>query len=134
MSYRGSEAERLDSREFAQQGARRSFDVVEGAGLDSAVRRGVAPERLAAFRLALACVAVFLVLGVARVAVTAATVQILEANSGLAGQVSAAEDTAKELRIEAAVLSNNSRITTIATENLGMVYAGAGESLTVSVS
>ena len=46
MSYRGSEAERLDSREFAQQGARRSFDVVEGAGLDSAVRRGVAPERL----------------------------------------------------------------------------------------
>ncbi len=130
MSYRGSEAERLDSREFAQQGARRSFDVVEGAGLDSAVRRGVAPERLAAFRLALACVAVFLVLGVARVAVTAATVQTLEANSGLAGQVSAA----KELRIEAAVLSNNSRITTIATENLGMVYAGAGESLTVSVS
>ncbi len=129
MSYRGSEAERLDSREFAQQGARRSFDVVEGAGLDSAVRRGVAPERLAAFRLALACVAVFLVLGVARVAVTAATVQTLEA-----GQVSAAEDTAKELRIEAAVLSNNSRITTIATENLGMVYAGAGESLTVSVS
>ena len=134
MSYRGSEAERLDSREFAQQGARRSFDVVEGAGLDSAVRRGVAPERLAAFRLALACVAVFLVLGVARVAVTAATVQTLEANSGLAGQVSAAEDTAKELRIEAAVLSNNSRITTIATENLGMVYAGAGESLTVSDS
>ncbi|WP_251158187.1 cell division protein FtsL [Caniella muris] len=134
MSYRGSEAERLDSREFAQQGARRSFDVVEGAGLDSAARRGVAPERLAAFRLALACVAVFLVLGVARVAVTAATVQTLEANSGLTGQVSAAEDTAKELRIEAAVLSNNSRITTIATENLGMVYAGAGESLTVSVS
>ncbi len=134
MSYRGSEAERLDSREFAQQGARRSFDVVEGAGLDSAARRGVAPGRLAAFKLALACVAVFLVLGVARVAVTAATVQTLEANSGLTGQVSAAEDTAKELRIEAAVLSNNSRITTIATENLGMVYAGAGESLTVSVS
>ncbi|MEY8436757.1 cell division protein FtsL [Atopobiaceae bacterium 24-176] len=134
MGYRGSEALRLDNRDHAQAGARRSFDVVEGAGLDSAVRRGIAPERLAAFKIALACVAVFLVLGVARVALTAATVQTLEANSELSSQVSTAEDTAKELRIEAAVLSNSSRISTIATENLGMVYAGAGESLTVSVS
>ncbi len=134
MSYRGSEAVRLDNRDYAQAGARRSFDVVEGAGLDAAARRGIAPRRLAAFKLALACVAVFLVLGLARVALTAATVQTLEANSELSSQVSAAEDTAKELRIEAAVLSNNARITTIATENLGMVYAGAGETLTVSVS
>lgn len=133
MANRGSEAVRLDTRRNAVAERRPSFDVVEGKGLDAQARRGIAPERLAAFRMALVAVAVFLVLGIARVGLVAATVGTLQANVDLRSEVSQAEDAGKDLRIEAAVLSNGSRISSIATEQLGMVYAGAGESLTVNV-
>lgn len=133
MVNRGSEAVRLDTVRNAAAERRPSFVVVEGKGLDAQARRGIAPGRLVAFRAALVAVAVFLVLGIARVGLVAATVGTLQANVDLRSQVSQAEDAGKDLRIEAAVLSNGSRITSIATEQLGMVYAGAGESLTVSV-
>ena len=49
MMYTGSEAYRLDASEGAlnQRRARPSFEVVEGAGLDARVRRGVSASFLA---------------------------------------------------------------------------------------
>ncbi|MDJ1122099.1 cell division protein FtsL [Olsenella sp. YH-ols2217] len=137
MHYLGSEAVDL----YAGTGRERShgrsvaprFEVVEGKGLDARAREGVTPRFLQGFVFVLAAVAFVFVLALARVAVTACTVTTLQDNTTLRSQVSEAEDTGKQLRMEASVLSNASRITTIATQNYGMVYVGAGETLTVNV-
>lgn len=131
MIYQGSAARPLGTA--APQQAPSSFDVVEGRGLDAAARQGINPRFWHICKLVIAACALMFVLCCARVALTSATVQTLQANAETKTQLSQAEDANRELRIESAVLSNNSRISSIATQNLGMVYAGAGEALTVSV-
>lgn len=139
MYYQGSEAVDLYAGAGRERSAERSaqpqrrFEVVEGNGLDARAREGVTPRFLQAFKAVIAVVAFVFVLAVVRVAITVGTVSTLQDNVALRTQVSQAEDTGKQLRMEASVLSNSSRITTIATQNYGMVYAGAGETLTVNV-
>ena len=98
-----------------------SFEVVSGGGLDAQARRGVSHEFLARART-VAAVALFLfVLGLARVALSAATVSVLQANSDLTSQISEAQTLSSNLKIERSVLSSNARISRIATQNYGMV-------------
>ncbi|MBQ9004938.1 MAG: cell division protein FtsL [Atopobiaceae bacterium] len=126
MSYRGTEAPRLDfvERQWDYQVAERpSFDVFEGGGADARARRGVTMDFVLHMRLAMLAIAAFMVLGAARVALTTATVTHLQSNLQLQASIEEAEAVNSSLRIERSVLSNTSRITRIATQNYGMVYA-----------
>lgn len=130
MSYRGTEAARLDTYERAYEyevTGRQSFDVVEGGGIDARVRRGVTSDFVAQTRLVAIAVVLFVVLGAARVAITTATVTYLKANLVVQDRIEQAQETNASLRIERSVLSNTARITRIASQNYGMTYCATQE-------
>lgn len=135
MRYQGSEAYSVRAAERAwertSQQSRSSFEVVSGGGLDARVRQGVSHEFLARFRAVLLVAAFFLALNLVRVAISAATVSVLQANADLTTQISEAETLNSNLRIERSVLSSNARISRIATQNYGMVLPS--ERLTVDL-
>ena len=136
MRYQGSEAYWMETaeprRELAPEPGRASLEVVEGGGLDARVRRGVSARFLARFRVALLAVAVLFVLGAARVALTSGTVRLLQENSSLKTQISEVEASSSDLKIARSVLSSNSRIARIATQNLGMVLATGHDTVDAS--
>lgn len=117
----------------AQPTPARRLRVHEGDALDARERSGVDGAFVRRVRYCLLALGILLVLGVARVAICCNTVAALSANQSLRAEVTQAQDEAGELRIENSVLSNTTRVTRIATENYGMVYAGAGETLDVAV-
>lgn len=125
MRYQGSEAYSVRAAERAwertSQQSRSSFEVVSGGGLDARARQGVSHEFLARFRAVVLVAAFFLALNLVRVAISAATVSVLQANADLTTQISEAETLSSNLRIERSVLSSNARISRIATQNYGMV-------------
>ena len=125
MMYTGSEAYRLDASEGAlnQRRARPSFEVVEGAGLDARVRRGVSASFLARIRIVAVVAVILAVIGIARVGVFAAAVSVLSENATMRSDLKEARSTEDELKIERSVLSSSSRIDRIATQNYGMVRA-----------
>lgn len=125
MRYQGSEAYSMDvaerRRERLEQQAAPSFEVVSGGGLDARARAGVSPLFVARVRAVLVLAACLVALGMARVALSSATVSLLSANSELSSQVEEAQVTNEQLRVQRSVLSSNSRISRIATQNYGMV-------------
>ena len=125
MRYQGSEAYRVESaerrRERLEGQARASFEVVDGGGLDARVRSGVTPAFVARVRAIVAIAAVLIVVGMARVALSSATVVLLQSNSELTTQIEEAQSLNANLKIERSVLSSNARISRIATQNYGMV-------------
>ncbi len=131
MMYTGSEAYRLDASEGAlnQRRARPSFEVVEGAGLDAQVRRGVSASFLARIRIAAVVAVILAVISIARVGVFAATVSVLSENTTMRSDLKEARSTEDELKIERSVLSSSSRIDRIATQNYGMVRADSTEQM-----
>lgn len=137
MSYRGTEAARLDTFERAYEyevTGRQSFDVVEGGGIDARVRRGVTSDFVAQMRLVTIAVVLFAVLGAARVALTTATVTYLKANLVVQDRIEQAQETNASLRIERSVLSNTARITRIASQNYGMTYCATQERVDLTPS
>lgn len=124
MRYQGSEAYSVDYAERCaqrQQPARRpSFEVVSGGGLDARARQGVSHQFVARVRTVLLAAALLVALGLVRVALTSATVSIMTENASLRTQISEAQTLGSDLRIERSVLSSNSRISRIATQNYGM--------------
>ncbi len=136
MRYEGSEAYYVDGterrRERPEGELRRSFEVVSGGGLDARVRAGITPTFLARVRAVLVVAAVLIVVGMVRVALSSATVSLLQSNVDLSTQIEDAQALNNKLRIERSVLSSNSRISRIATQNYGMVlptgsvHVGAG--------
>ena len=138
MRYQGSEAQRLETAErrrsqhnVERMPLRPSFEVVEGAGLDARVREGVSPEFLLRVRVVLIAVAIFIVLGLARVALYSATVSSLTANEDLRTQIASAQATKSDLQISASTLSSSTRIDRIATQNYGMVAPTETEKITL---
>lgn len=110
------------------------YQVLKGASRDSRARKGVSASIANAFRFALLVGACIFVLGLVRVGMCAATVSTLEANNSLKQEVSSAQDTNRQLKIEINSLSSNARIAKLATQKYNMVYAGAGETLHVDLS
>ena len=125
MRYQGSEAYSMDvaerRRERLEQQAAPSFEVVSGGGLDARARAGVSPLFVARVRAVLVLAACLVALGMARVALSSATVSLLSANSELSSQVEEAQVMNEQLRVQRSVLSSNSRISRIATQNSGMM-------------
>ena len=128
MRYQGSEAYSVRAAERAwerpSQNPSPSFEVVSGGGLDARVRQGVSREFLTRVRAVVLIAALFFAVNLARVALSAATVSVLQANSDLTEQIDAAQTLSSSLRIERSVLSSNARISRIATQNYGMVIPG----------
>ena len=125
MRHQGSEAYNVEAaeRRARRQGraTRPSFEVVSGGGLDAEARRGVSPQFVSNVRMALLAAALLVGLGLVRVTLTTATVTLLEENSTLKEQISEAQTLSSDLSIERSVLSSNSRISRIATQNYGML-------------
>ena len=136
MRYQGSEAYSMRAaergRERSEQQARPSFEVVSGGGLDARARAGVSPAFVARVRAVVAVAAVLIVLGMGRVALSAATVTLMQSNATLNEQIGEAQTSNEELMIERSVLSGNARITRIATQNYGMALPSGSVHLDLS--
>lgn len=127
MRYESSEARSLDGYdvryEERQASARPSFDVYEGAGLDARVRQGVTPGFLVWVKRAVLLGIMIVALGFVRVAISAATLTTLQANSDLETQIEDATNLYNDLKASKATLSSPDRVKRIATQNYGMVAA-----------
>lgn len=125
MTYMGTEAYDLDASRgaFAPQGAR-SFETIEGAGLDARERAGVSRRVLSTLKVLAAVAAVFMVLSAARVGVFTYAATILSQNSTMRSELKEARSLQDDLRVQRSVLSSASRIDRIATQSYGMVLAG----------
>ena len=136
MRHQGSEAYSVETaergRRYASAAPRPSFEVVSGGGLDARVRQGVSAEFVTRVRAVLLAAALLFVLGVARVALTSATVVVLQDNSALKTQIEEAQTLSSDLRIERSVLSSNSRISRIATQNYGMALPTSHVTIDIS--
>ena len=130
MRREGSEAYRMDAPAYGVGASgRESFVAVEGGRLDAEARSGVRPlfVRVAACVVAVA-LASFALGGVA-VSLTSGTVSMLQENNVLSSQIKSERSLNGDLRIERSLLSRSERITQIATQNLGMVYANTADQL-----
>ena len=125
MTYMGTEAYDRDASRgaFAPQGAR-SFETIEGAGLDARERAGVSRQVLSTLKVLAAIAAVFMVLSAARVGVFTYAATILSQNSTMRSELKEARSLQDDLRVQRSVLSSASRIDRIATQSYGMVLAG----------
>ena len=108
------------------------FEVVRGGGLDARVRSGVSAAFWTRFKLFVACALAFAVIGICRVALTAATVSNLTQANALEEMISTSASANSDLKIERSVLSSSSRINAIATQNYGMVPSTDTESMDAS--
>ncbi|WP_373576530.1 cell division protein FtsL [Parafannyhessea umbonata] len=108
------------------------FEVVRGGGLDARVRSGVSAAFWTRFKLFVACALAFAVIGICRVALTAATVSNLTQANALEEKISTSASANSDLKIERSVLSSSSRINAIATQNYGMVPSTDTESMDAS--
>ena len=128
----GTEAYDLDASRgaFAPQGAR-SFETIEGAGLDARERAGVSRQVLSTLKVLAAIAAVFMVLSAARVGVFTYAATILSQNSTMRSELKEARSLQDDLRVQRSVLSSASRIDRIATQSYGMVLAGDSVKLAI---
>ena len=129
MRYQGSEAldmetaERRATRHEETRSQRSSVSVVAGGGLDALARKGVSAEFLTRVKVAVAISMALITLGVCRVALTTASVSLLQGNVTLRSQIKEAESYNDDLQVEHSILSSASRIDRIATQNYGMVLS-----------
>ena len=132
MTYMGTEAYDLDASRgaFAPQGAR-SFETIEGAGLDARERAGVSRQVLSTLKVLAAIAAVFMMVSAARVGVFTYAATILSQNSTMRSELKEARSLQDDLRVQRSVLSSASRIDRIATQSYGMVLAGDSVKLAI---
>lgn len=132
MTYMGTEAYDLDASRgaFAPQGAR-SFETIEGAGLDARERAGVSRQVLSTLKVLAVVAAIFMVLSAARVGVFTYAATILSQNSTMRSELKEARSLQDDLRVQRSVLSSASRIDRIATQSYGMVLAGDSVKLAI---
>lgn len=136
MTYQGSEATRLDyiGEVAPQREARRSFEVVEGAGLDLRERSGVSSQFVARLKAATMALVVIAVLCIARIGVYSVAVGVLSSNATMRTELKTATDLADDLRIQRSVLSSTQRIDRIATQSYGMVLADGTEQMSATAA
>ncbi len=122
MSYR-AEALELDGLEQEYERRKVTLTPVEGGRLDARARREAPPllSRVVVF-LAVAALVIFAAGGLS-VALTSGTVGLLRESAQTAANIKELHAENDDLRIERSLLTGSERISRIATQNLGMVYA-----------
>lgn len=108
------------------------FEVLRGAGLDAEARSGVSPRFVQLAKLTVILVSALFVLSCIRVALTTMTVTSLISANTLQTEAAHAQNQLSGLKVQRSVLSNIGRISSIATENYGMVLGQKSEALAVS--
>lgn len=133
MRQRGSEAYLLEAlpREVSRDAAP-EFVAIEGGRLDQEARRGVSAPVVHAVGAIVACALTLLLAGGLSVALTSGTVELLQSNAAVSAQIKETQVVNDDLRIECSLLSRAERITRIATQNLGMVYANDATRLSLT--
>ena len=133
MRRGGSQAYRLDAYEYQAEAPRgREFVAVEGGRLDARARMGVRPL-FAKLVASVALVGVlFIALGGVAVSLTSGTVSMLQENNAISSQIKDERALNGEMRIERSLLTRSERITQIATQNLGMVYANSADRINLN--
>jgi cell division protein FtsL len=129
MQYGGTEAFRLGNEVSGRTWQDTPLVPLEGGRLDAVARSGVSAglQSIVACVVALA-ISLFVVGGIS-VALTSGTVAMLRDNAAISSEIKAVRTTNDDLRIECSLLSRADRISRIATQNLGMVYASEAEVL-----
>jgi len=140
MRYQGSEAldmetaDRRATRHEEARAPRPSFSVVTGGGLDARARRGVSTAFLTRVKVAVVVSMTFIALGTCRVALTTASVSLLQGNVTLRSEIKEAKAYNDDLQVEHSVLSSASRIDRIATQNYGMVLSSSYDVLDLTTA
>ncbi|MDO4797749.1 MAG: hypothetical protein Q4A01_06990 [Coriobacteriales bacterium] len=130
MRRGGSQAYRLDAYEYqVEQTPSREFVAVEGGRLDAKARMGVRPLFAKLVMSAVLVGVLSFGLGGLAVFLTSGTVSLLQQNNALSSQIKDERALNGEMRIERSLLTRSERITQIATQNLGMVYANTADRL-----
>ena len=109
------------------------FQVHEGEGSNASNNKALNHRAIAIFQVVILCAGAAFILSLARIGLTASCVSELQTNAALRQEVSQAQDDNRSLNVENAVLSNNSRISTIAEQNYGMVYVQPGNAETITI-
>lgn len=102
---------------------------VEGGRLDARARREASPAFLLVVRYVVVLAVVLFLAGGISVTLTSGTVALLQTNATTSSQIKEARALNDDLRIERSLLTRGDRISRIATQNLGMVYASDAEVL-----
>lgn len=127
MRYGGSEAYAFESVAVQQEWRESPLVPVEGGRLDAKARSGISADVVRAItRIAMLAISLF-VAGSMSIALTSGTVGMLQTNANLSSQIKETRIANDDLRIECSLLSSAERISRIATQNLGMVYASKVE-------
>lgn len=113
--------------------ARPNIRVIPGRRSENPALKGLSPQVVRAFKLALAIIAVVAVVGFFRVALSAATVDKLEQVQSLESELKIAQASGNELEIQHSMLASSSRIEGKA-KALGMVQPKKVTYLTVDLS
>lgn len=133
--YENSAAVRLEAAERVRPvrrvQPRRSFEVVEGSGLDARARQGVGVDFLYRVKLIVLSAALLMGLGIVRVGLCSQTVSALQATATLRAEIKSAQALEDELKVEHSVMYSSVRIERIATQNYGMVQATETETILI---
>ncbi|MEE0026656.1 MAG: hypothetical protein U0J70_03625 [Atopobiaceae bacterium] len=126
--YNTSTARKIDAATF-EPVAFPLFTPVEGGKYDRDLRRSAQPSMVGVLAYVAAIVLVLFIAGGITVAVTSGTVGRLASNKSTQAQIEELSEFNSELRIERSMLRGADRISKLAEQNLGMVYASDARTL-----
>ena len=106
-------------REAPQAPERPRLHVVTGAGREA--DQAVSPAFLGVIKAFCVLMALFCIVGVARVALSTATASVLNANAELSESLDEGRDKSRDLEVMNSVYSSTTRIRDLASGTLGMV-------------
>lgn len=106
------------------------LDVVAGAGLEA--DQAVSPAFLHVIKVALAVIAVFCLVGGARVALASATSGVLNADAQLSSTLEESRSKSADLEVMRSVYGSGTRIRDLAEGTLGMVEGTEGVTIDLS--
>lgn len=108
------------------------LDVVSGEGLEA--NQAASPYFTHVMKLAFVFVALFCIVGFARIALAGATTALLNNNAQAATSLEQAHQESSNLQVMRSVYASETRIRDLATGTLGMVNAGDDDTTTLDFS
>lgn len=112
--------------------ARPSLHVVTGEGREA--NQAVSPAFLGVIKVACVLIALFVVVGLARVGLATATAATLNSNAALSNELDAGRDESSNLEVMQSVYGSPTRIRDLASGQLGMVDAENSVTLDLSAA
>ncbi len=131
MRYQTAEAYSYDGLAYERELTPDVLTPLEGGRLDARARRGVSPALVRVIGYVVAVAIALFVAGGVSVALTSGTVALLQTNAATTSQIKQTRAQNGDLRIERSLLTSSDRISKIATQNYGMVYANDAQMIAI---